>query len=322
MADELTKPEHDKIFEEKIRPQLDAISPVKKSTKPTLFMLGGQPGAGKTKVRDAIKQSDKGKGSLVIDPDELRTYHPRYVDHVKTDPDTAATEVHADAMAWAKELRDAALEKRVNIIYDGTLGNPLPAVEMGKAANKSGYAIEVHVIATPLEVSMQAVRGRFENAWKAYNDNPKENAPPRNVPDKIQTDTFRDIPATLAALCEHADVSRMRISNRNGDELSDVIAKDKLPKDAGESAKKALEEERTRPWTEQESAAYYANGKEIEELMQTRLNGTEDEDKRNKITQELATVKEKHAQKVDEGALRKLQNSWIQRNLGIAVEVV
>ncbi len=59
MPDELAKAEHDTIFKEKIVPQqLDHIQPVK---KPTLFMLGGQPGAGKSKVRDAIKGSKQGQ---------------------------------------------------------------------------------------------------------------------------------------------------------------------------------------------------------------------------------------------------------------------
>ena len=133
MADVLKKPEHDAILNEKIIPEL--LGHIQPAKKPTLFMLGGQPGAGKSKVRDAIKGSKQGQGSLVIDADELRTYHPRYLELVAKNPDTAAGEVHADAIAWATELHAAALKKQVNIIYDGTLGNPATAVKMADDAS-------------------------------------------------------------------------------------------------------------------------------------------------------------------------------------------
>ncbi len=312
MADNLTKPEHDKIFKEKIVPQqLDHIQPVK---KPTLFMLGGQPGAGKSKVRDAIKGSKQGQGSLIIDPDELRTYHPRYLEHVERDPNTAAGEVQKDASDWASELNAAALEKKVNIIYDGTLSNSGPVTAMADAAKKKGHKIEVHVIATPLEVSQQGVRGRYEKALKAYKANPEENSPPRNVPEDIQSQAYGFIPSTLNALCAQGLVSRMRISNRNGDALSDQTAKKgTLSKDAAKPATDALSAERTRPWTDEEVAAFYVNGKEIEELMEARL-GAQD--------QVLANVKQKHAQKVDDNTLGKVQDSWIERNLGVTVAAV
>ncbi len=312
MPDELPKAEHDKIFKEKIVPQqLDHIQPVKKAT---LFMLGGQPGAGKTKVRDAIKGSEQGKGSLIIDIDELRTYHPKYLEFVEEDPNTAAGRVQKDAGAWASELNTAALEKKVNIIYDGTLSNSGPVTAMAKAAHESGHKIEVHVIATPLEMSQQGVRGRYEKALKAYNDNPEESAPPRNVPENIQKDAYDFIPLTLDALCRQNLVSRIRVSNRNGDELGNVIAKKgKLPASAAKATTAALSKERDRDWTDEELAAYYVNGKEIEELMEARLG---DQD------QELANVKQKHAQKIDQNALRKVQDSWIQRNLGVTVSAV
>src|SRR4051812_45769197 len=101
MADKLSAGAHKKILDEKIIP--DQLDPVQPAKKPTLFMLGGQPGAGKTKVRESIQKSDQGKGALVVDPDELRTYHPKYGEFVKENSDTAASRVHEDAMAWARE---------------------------------------------------------------------------------------------------------------------------------------------------------------------------------------------------------------------------
>ncbi len=124
-----------------------------------------------------------------------------YLEHVERDPNTAAGEVQKDASDWASETNAAALEKKVNIIYDGTLSNSGPVTAMADAAKKKGHKIEVHVIATSLEVSQQSVRGRYEKALKAYKANPEENSPPRNVPEDIQSQAYGFIPSTLNALC-------------------------------------------------------------------------------------------------------------------------
>src|SRR5262245_52301245 len=125
MSDTLSSSKHNQILKtiikEKLRDKIRSkeVQPV---TSPRLFMLGGQPGAGKSNVRKAITDSPQGRGSVVIDPDELRTYHPKYLDFVRENPGTAAGRVQPDASKWAAELRAAATEARVNIIYDGTLG--------------------------------------------------------------------------------------------------------------------------------------------------------------------------------------------------------
>ena len=59
-------------------------------------------------------------------------------------------------MAWAAELRAAAIKKKTNIIFDGTLGNTAGATGMAKEAANGGFQVEVHVIATSLEVSQQS----------------------------------------------------------------------------------------------------------------------------------------------------------------------
>jgi hypothetical protein len=73
---------------------------------------------------------------------------------------------------------------------------------------------------------------------------------------RFQTSAYTNIPASVTALC--GVVSRMRITNRNNAHLCDMIGRRKVKEDAGASATKALEAERTRPWTEQEIAEYQA----------------------------------------------------------------
>ena len=92
MADTLSSKQHKSIFENTIKPaKLDGLEPAK--GQPKLFMLGGQPGAGKSEVTNRIRQSQDAKCLVTIDPDDLRIYHPKYARFVEENPDTAAGRV-------------------------------------------------------------------------------------------------------------------------------------------------------------------------------------------------------------------------------------
>lgn len=303
MSDQLSSTKHAEILQDIIEEKLEDLKPL---LSPKMFMLGGQPGAGKSGIRKAITDNPMFKDALVIDPDELRNYHPKYLDFVKENPDTAAGRVHPDAAKWAAELRSAAIKKKVNIIFDGTLGgNPSAAVDMAKEASKGGFDVEVHVAAVSLEISQQGVRKRYEEASKAFEEDHGESAPPRNVPDNIQRNSYKKVPDAIEALAATGVVSRIRIADRGGKALSDTSGKFAVKKDGGKAANNALKEERTRPWTPKEIEAYEKTGKETEKLLEERLESLQekadeleeeiedegDKDKKKELVKQLATIK-------------------------------
>lgn len=72
----LSDEEHSLVFE-KIK--ADFLNNSLSIVSPKVVITGGQPASGKGKLaRDSIDQfKDKG-GSVIIDPDQLRAYHPKY----------------------------------------------------------------------------------------------------------------------------------------------------------------------------------------------------------------------------------------------------
>lgn len=83
---------------------------------PKVYFLGGQSGAGKSKLKDRI-----GKNNLVIDVDEFRKYHPNYFELYKKYGKDSAKYTHNFASAVADELVKKSMEKKVDVIVDGTL---------------------------------------------------------------------------------------------------------------------------------------------------------------------------------------------------------
>ena len=297
--DNLSASEHKRIFEREIKPtELEGLEPV---LRPKMFMLGGQPGAGKSGVRNAITKQPQFKNALTVDPDELRTYHPRYLQFVKENPDSAAGRVHYDASKWAQELREVAVDLKLNIILDTTLGgNPSSSVSQAKHASKAGYDVEVHVAAVSMEVSRQSVRKRYEDAHEAYAQDPDNNPPPRTVPVAKQQETFDNIPESIEKLAASGFVSRIRIANRGGESLSDVSGKFAVKKDGGKTSKAALNKERTRPWTTREIQQFEDTNQQIEIKLQARIeNEKMNPQERRKLTDQLGELRSEGERVVD-----------------------
>ncbi len=304
---------------------LDRVPP---AAAPRCYLLGGQPGAGKTGLRKAIEAALGEEKPLLVDPDELRIYHPGYVAFVEEDPLTAASRTHADAAAWADELRMAALERGVNVIVDGTLRSPDWAVQMAVDAAERSYAVEVHAVAVPLEVSRQGVRGRLEASFAAQHDPaiPDDEKPlPRDVPDNIQLDAYNGLPASLEALSRSGLVARVRVARRDGTALADLHGED----DVDAAAKidpnpfaEALRRERDRPWTGGEIADYRERAQTILSQMQARLERA-DGPAREALAEEMETVRAgmaKVAAEQTDKALAAACTEWLRRVLELEPE--
>lgn len=275
-------------------------------SQPRLILLGGQPGAGKGGLRNDIKL--RLKAPIEIDIDELRIFHPRYRDFVKENPSTAASRVQEDCSQWAAELFDEAVKLRLNVIYDGTLSVTSKATDMAKEAAKSGFAVEVHVVATSLDVSQQGVNGRFEEAYALWENNKKNATPPRTVPSRIQKSAYDNIPGTLKALCETGVVSRMRVGNRSGDPVCDLVGKAAVKRDGPNRAIESLEAERNRPWTKTEIEEYADRGDKITHAMERRGVSKEDI---AKLEETQASVVERRGKELQ--AAQGKQDEWIAR---------
>ncbi|EIY0496109.1 zeta toxin family protein [Listeria monocytogenes] len=73
----------DKQFENRLRDNIEELVQGKKAVEsPTAFLLGGQPGSGKTSLRSAIYEETQGN-VIVIDNDTFKQQHPNFDELVK-----------------------------------------------------------------------------------------------------------------------------------------------------------------------------------------------------------------------------------------------
>ncbi|STP30929.1 zeta toxin [Enterococcus durans] len=73
----------DKQFENRLNDNLEELIQGKKAVEsPTAFLLGGQPGSGKTSLRSAIFEETQGN-VVIIDNDTFKQQHPNFDELVK-----------------------------------------------------------------------------------------------------------------------------------------------------------------------------------------------------------------------------------------------
>ena len=156
-------------------------------------------------------------GVVIVDPDDLRPYHPRYAEHAEKDARTASTKVHHDASLWAKELRQAAIDKKMNLIVDGTLSDRWKAAALCKDLNKNGYNVEVHALAVDKKTSLESVEKRFNVAMKRRAAGGPEI--PRYVPREVHDEAYKGMPLSLEAIEKGKLADRVEVADRGGNVL-------------------------------------------------------------------------------------------------------
>lgn len=161
---------------------------LKKKENPTVYFLGGQSGAGKSKLKDRI-----GKENLVIDVDEFRKYHPNYFGLYKKYGKESAKYTHNLASAVADELVKKSIENKVDVIVDGTLKSIKTPKERPEEYKKNGYSLEINTVVVKPEKSFLSNLMRYEELVE-------EKKIPRLAPKEIHDECVKNFPATVSEL--------------------------------------------------------------------------------------------------------------------------
>lgn len=159
-AHKLPADQHEQIYSKIAREYLPRATP---QEVPVAIITGGQPGSGKSGIAHAAKRELQARGGFVlVDADEVRSWHPEYHALLRRDDTTAANKTHPDAGAWAGRLgRDAIASKR-NVIFDQTSKDPKAVLDLAKKLHEAGYRVELRVMAVNPLVSEQRIHMRYE----------------------------------------------------------------------------------------------------------------------------------------------------------------
>ena len=106
-------------------------------------------------------------------------------------------------------------EEKYNLIIESSLNSPNSALQNGKALPPKGYKVELHIMATPKDVSWQGTIDR-------YNRELKRGGSPRAVSKEFHDNVVKNIVHSLDVVKESGLMSNILIFDRNKKCLYDM----------------------------------------------------------------------------------------------------
>lgn len=130
--------------------------------QPTLILLGGQPGAGKTPMQGQASREFGGRGGLVkIIGDDLRAFLPHYKALQRGDDRSAAFYTDRDSGRLVEMALADAAKRRINVLVEGTMRSPDVVAATLKRFRDAGYQTDARALAVSPELSSLGIMQRY-----------------------------------------------------------------------------------------------------------------------------------------------------------------
>jgi len=171
--------------------------------RPTMILVGGQPGAGKTAAAKVARAELRQAGGFIhLDADRMR----ERIDLRGASPTSDETQATAGALVVA--LRAIAIDGRRNLLEEGTFRNAASLERLVQRVQAVGYRVELVAVATPFEESRLGIYQRFEAQHVQQSLNP------RFVSESYHDEAAGGFADTIAKLADQFD--RVRVISRAG----------------------------------------------------------------------------------------------------------
>ena len=247
---------NEKEFIEKYNKTIKRLVDFKESSKnPKVFILGGQPGSGKTKLTNLlIEKSDE--DIIVLNGDEFKKLHPRHKELQKEFGDEAVTKTQEFSGKMTESLIEELSNKKYNLIIEGTLRTDTVPLNTEKKLKDKGYITELSVIAVKPELS-------YVGTLKRYEDMIDIGTTPRTTLKEHHDMVVNGILINLEKIYEQNKFNNITLYNRDGENLYDM-------KKLSINPKEVLDKEFTRKMTKTEENQYLNDLKIVFEKMEKR----------------------------------------------------
>lgn len=170
--------------------------------KPVAYILGGQPGAGKSSLHRIIK--DKlNKNVITIDNDTFKSLHPNFELLVENYGKNYVEHVTPFSNKMTESLIEHFSNEGYNLTIEGTLRTLETPVKTAENLKEKGYEVNLCVMAASKDLSYLGTLERYE---EMYLDNPKNARStdkaihdtvvsnlPNNLDTLFKSDIFEDI---------------------------------------------------------------------------------------------------------------------------------
>jgi len=134
---------------------------------PQIYILGGQPAAGKSTLTNICSQMFPDNNIVSINGDEFRTLHPAAQEIFNKHDKDFAAHTDPDVRVWTSEIFADAIKHRYNIIFEGTMRTNQICRTI-ENLQQQGYGINIMVMAVPEIKSRISIYSRYQEQLDRY----------------------------------------------------------------------------------------------------------------------------------------------------------
>lgn len=152
-------------WEKVIRERSSSLAPVAREEVVHGYVLGGQPGAGKSHLISMVMRQLRGN-VVVINGDDFRKYHAEYGRLQREYSGESSDYTKEFAATLTEIILKRALEERYNIVIEGTFRTHETPMGTLRQMQEKGYATHVMIQSCPKEVSWDSCQERYQKAQR------------------------------------------------------------------------------------------------------------------------------------------------------------
>lgn len=170
----------------------ELISKQKSVEIPKLVIIGGQEGSFKDNLQK-VALKELSNNALVLSKEKLRAYHPNYAEIQAQYPDMLQHFTDDLAKILLLNLENQAIEKRMNVVLETSLGNPTTVIEKINKYKSHQYEIDLKIVTINKMFS-------YLNSEESYELMLSEGKLGRNISKQHHDKNYEAIESTLQKL--------------------------------------------------------------------------------------------------------------------------
>lgn len=187
-----------------------------KSDNKELIIVGGQSGAGKTRLIP-IANRELNDNGVVVDFDILRSYHPKFEEVTKKHLEKTHIILHPDVEKVKNKIMSYLMLNDYDVIYEGSLRNTQGFLNFSKDFLKKGYNIKLYVMAVPELES-------FGSTYERYAEDLLNNNNPRWVEKKAHDESYIGVLKTVEEFEKEKICSDTKVYIRGNPEPKEIYS--------------------------------------------------------------------------------------------------
>jgi hypothetical protein len=197
------------------------ISKQKPAENPTLIIVGGQEGSFKDNLKKIVLK-ELSNNAVVLSKEELRKYHPNFSEIQAQYPDMLRLFTEDLAKMLLLNLENQALEKRLNVLLESSLGNSETITQKLNHYKSHQYHIDLRVVSINKMFSYLNSEETYEQMLAAGNLG-------RNISKHHHDKNFEAIETTLHKIQKKELLDKVEVYKVGIQEKNDVSESKILP---------------------------------------------------------------------------------------------